>query len=214
MTINKNSYFLFFLICYIVLSARSCEDQVVMENIEFSEQVNLIENGMLAQLPDNNSLAAFEEKAKQKVIYFSELLNIISNSKLDPSMRESARSNLFELFAEKNASVNFRYEKANVSIKDSLISFINSINRSEYASSYKLIDESLWIKKKLKIQNDSLYTGILSFDLSTAKGVSNSPDIPFVFSYEADFYLKKIHKNFGTTEKLIWQVFLGNIRTE
>ena len=204
---QKFAYFFFLILVYMICSAKSCTDEKEMVNQEFHEQIQLIEDSMLTDSLDNQSLQAFEEKAIQKIIYFGELSSLIYNHKIDSSMQNNAIKQMTDLFLNDNVTIDFSLDDDS-NIKSYTVTEITYINPDPHNNLIQIDNNSFQLLQPLYRKNQFLYHGKLQFIQTIQRNTNSSTN---VHPFQVDFYIKKIRKQFGTDSMFIWQVFLGDI---
>lgn len=139
----------------------------------------------------SESLEAFEKRALEKVEEFYQYLSVVLNKQYDAKIRVQARKQALELFSDKTTRI---YGMEVGKFLDSCLAG-------------KLISPSEVSNKKLEKK----------FGESADWGFSYSAQVSFATLPDksrrsAVIILKKTEKQFGSGSKVIWNVFLGEIK--
>lgn len=209
------NYILSLLIVWLVCSADGCNENAgMMERIEENQIASIkdtIRDVFEAGFPDDHLLRAYEESAKHRLADFADYLKISSDSSVDIVFRKHAAEMAGKLFKSASADVSLwdsSPQSGRISIdsliKTSLAGCINSF----------IIPVETIINSPLKMKNDSVYQGSISFYPQRNQYTKNdSPETgksPLVIEVYA---LKKV-KHFGKESLTVWEVFLGDIKEE
>ncbi|HEY6159628.1 MAG TPA: hypothetical protein VI112_00355 [Bacteroidia bacterium] len=164
----------------------------------YETQTNIkLENTFTAKKLSAEELAAFELRAEQKLKDFYNYLEVISNPKYDKKLRQDARTQVLELFVSG--------EKSIVDGK-AIDGFLDSCMDAR-SKTIPLPVTEINITKGFNGSNPvnpAIYTGTISFSLSRVQGSSEK--------HQADIMLIKTEKLFGTEKKLVWTVYLVEIK--
>jgi len=209
---RRNLYFLLAILGYILLSSKSCSDGT--ENNAASQEERVIQekidikNEFRSEFLPGKSLAAFEHKAKQKLTDLTDYLNILSDNSMDNSFKEQSKLMIFNLFISDTTNIRNRLindaDFRMVSVKE----FVKATTRS---GSKKIMLDSIWVTEPLHITSGPNYKGRLAFSGRTqsrlAKDSASSPPV----TLQAEFFVSKIKKSFGTDTLQVWNLSLGTI---
>lgn len=206
-------YLITLLLLYIVFTSKSCEETPAetqeRERKQLQEITKAIDESMESDYLSKESFLAFEEKAKQKIIDFGEFLSLYSRKDLDPELKESAAIQLNELFqAESVLEIKWAIDipKRKYHLDDVLM----KISSSNY-DLLQVINDSINVLEPLEKIDRETYEGRLIFK-QEIYGISAFDTISIQHNrVHADYYVKKVEKNFGTHIRNTWQVFLGNM---
>lgn len=205
-------YFLLAILGYILFSSKSCSDRT--ENNAVSQEESLIQekseilNEFGSEFLPVKSLNAFEHKAKQKLIDLTDYLNILSDNSMDSSFKEQSKLMIFSLFISDTTRIRNRLINDSdfrmVSVKE----FVMATTRS---GSKKIMLGSIRVTEPLHITSGLRYKGRLAFSGWTqnrsAKDSVSSPPV----TLQAEFFVSKIKKSFGTDTLQVWNLSLGTI---
>ena len=212
MKIKQPTYYFIVIFFSILFSAKSCEDGTGDDSTEIQDLVERTEKSLMSDSPDSLSLHAFEEKAKQKLQEFGELLVFMEDDKLDVSMRLRASEQLEELFLNDQISIDIFPEPGNV--LECKVMELYGILQAQSNPNLPFDMDSIEVVQPLTKQGPLEYRGRLQYKLkTTALSGNKGSDMDFI-PFEADFYLIRAEKIFGNTRKQVWQVFLGEIRAQ
>ena len=209
---RKYLYLLIAILGYILLSSKSCSDG--KENNAASQEERLIQekseilNEFGSEFLPGKSLNAFEHKAKQKLTDLTDYLNILSDNSMDISFKEQSSLMVFNLFiADTTRITNRLINEADyrmVSVRE----FAKAVTRSV---SKKIMLDSIRVTEPLHIASGSNYKGRLAFRGWTQnRSVNDSASSPHV-NLQAEFFVSKIKKSFGSDTLQVWNLSLGTI---
>ena len=209
---NITALIVIFLFC----SADGCTENSNMAEViaekRIMESKDSIRHAFEVNLPDTRSLSAYEETVKQKLLDFADHLKIASDSSLDMAFRQKAAEMSRKLFLSEGADI----AAWNKAYNQDDIESVKQLNDRSLASgmSFWIKPNMISIKKPLTIENDTLFIGCLSFSqLRISYDQGSSPEI-ISGMLNADIYLIKRVKYFGAESLSIWEVFLGDIKTD
>ena len=209
---RKFIYIIAAILCYITLSSKSCSEGKQNDNLSQEEKLIHekadIRNEFESEFIPGKSLHAFETKAKQKLTDLSDYLNILCDSSVDNSFKEQSRSMAINLFVSDTITIcNSLTSESNVR-KMPIQKFIMS---NPLIGSRKIILDSIRVTEPLHITSNHQYKGRLRFtrrmnNLSAKDSISVHSD-----TFQADFFVSKIKKSFGTDTLKVWNLSLGSI---
>lgn len=184
---------------FMLIAAPTCEDELYpvdprRDHIYRMEQVSDVFTS--ESLSDDN-LEAFEFKAVEKLMDYSDYLGIIYSEGFAASFREQARQNVDGFFnTQKNSDA-------------ALIptSFSGSCN------SYLILIDSVDIINPLQREADTRYTGSMKY-AERILGINHTDTIVISHSHKTiGIILQMDYKDFGENSLLVWEVLLGEIIT-
>lgn len=169
-----------------------------------------LENEFSKEVLTSENLAAFEFRAKQKVIDFCNYIQLISSKEYDESFREYAKNSAGELFYSNTCL-----------IQDSLINggtnslkiedYLTKVYQSEY---HQILCEAsnLVLAEKLKQISPDHFTGVISY-IQTTRCLTDKGEITYSSrkNKTVGVSLSRQYKAFGSTQKLIWVVSLCDV---
>jgi hypothetical protein len=161
----------------------------------------VIESQFTAEVPSSISLNAFERRAMEKLKDFSDYLGIISDQSYDVEFRQKAVVQARSMFIDHSK---IRFERYGAQKIDIFLS-----NLQENAEKSKIIISNIALGEPLKETVAALYEGSLIFDFYMIS--NDGTPMADKHSMKAEFFLIKTSKLFGTTQKVVWEIFLGNI---
>jgi hypothetical protein len=203
------------ILAYLLLCSKSCgsdeKSDSANQEAELTKTKVSIKNEFESDDLSKKSLRAFEVKAKQKLVDFSDYLRIFSDIELDTAFKMQARKMILDLFISdsiliNSGLINYSDEK-NLTISEFL-----RIDSSSVSNSIYFTIDSIEIAQPFRRIDDLNYRGRLSF-LRLAKSSSTSSDyLVQPKKMEADIIAAKVSKPFGQDTLQVWGVFLGAIK--
>jgi hypothetical protein len=184
---------LLFVVCcslFVVAGAQEAPHYDTQTNIK-------LENTFTSKKLSAEELAAFEQRAEQKLKDFYNYLEVISNPKYDKKLREDARKQAMELFVGGEKSV------IGGKTIDGFLDSCMNVRSGTLPLSVTEINITKGFNGSNPI-NPAIYNGTISFSIPRVQG---SPE-----KHQADIMLIKTEKLFGTEKKLVWTVYLVEIR--
>lgn len=202
------------ILAYLLFCSKSCdspnpEDTTSIE-VELGKTKDSIKDEFESEDLSRKTLRAFETKAKEKLVDFSDYLNLYAGHSLDDTMKNQVRQAISELFISDSIIINMKaLPEANVN-NLKLNAFLTSDIFAIYDSVGFRID-SVEVVNHLSRKADFSYAGILKFTQST--DVFLSPDNSKIITAHktVDFSAVKVNRTFGADTLQIWKVLLGNI---
>jgi len=200
------------ILCYITLSSKSCSDRKQNDNLSQEEKLIHekadIRNEFESEFIPEKSLTAFEYKAKQKLTDLSDYLNILSDSSIDNSFKEQSKLMVLNLFVSDTIGISNCLTNDTDFRKESIKNFVKN---TTFTGSNKIILDSIRVIEPLHITSDHSYNGRLAFSRRmknrSAKDTFWSPPA----SLQAEFFVSKIKKSFGTDTLQVWHLSFGTI---
>ncbi len=202
-----------FILGLFIIYAPSCTDEEAVSKREaeaLNETRNEIRNEFETDYLTETPLFAYETTAKQKLSDLAEYLHIMTDTSLDMSFRIKAGDMINKTFLSGNETLQCidlgkgtaKELKVNILIKNGLE---NKLQHQTYTF------DSIDTYEPLHRIDNTTYSGILRFsqnftDPATPNHIINS------IRRNADFWVIKEDKVFGTDIMKIWNVRLGDIR--
>lgn len=156
-------------------------------------------------------LTVFENRAKQKVLDFSNYIQLLSNDDTDKKLREHLKGTAIELFKDSTCLI---YDSVLISdiSKVSIKSYLDYLVNNDYHIIKSEISD-LEIFKQFTESSNGLYKGTISFNqimtFENDKGVViKSIEVKKII----EIVLVKNVKKFGSKEKVVWEVKLYDLR--
>jgi len=205
-------YILILIIVYLFCSARTCtEDEETAAKREEQNIIRLIESVETVFTSDSLSddiLRRYEITAINKLNDFSDYLKIVSDTILESQFRQQAAEMAGNLFIP--GVIELRGWIKAFGVKE--IITLEDLIRHSFSEglSYRIKPVGININDQFVRENDSTFTGSLSFyqkyvsltDIDKVEDLSG----PYVM----DIYLIREIKNFGTKQLEVWEVYLGD----
>jgi len=206
-------YILTACLLYLLLSSESCnstrQDSSAAHEAELMNAVADLNNEFKSNFLSEKSLIAFETKAKQKLVDFSDYLSIYETKSTDETFRTQAREMILNLFVSENVRINGLLlnepERKDLLINDFL-------NRKFEFDSFELKFDSIKISEPLRRMNEMNYTGSLIFFRFQQAGISADTLIAAPAPMKVEIFVSKVKKSFGNDTLQVWNVLLGNIQ--
>jgi hypothetical protein len=191
----------------VLLSCKSARPEMAADSTQLetvADSFSLEETFQADSLSPSN-LRAFENRAVQKLHDAMDLIEILSNPNNDDAFRAQAKSMLLE---------NFESNKNEISlVLPDIEPFRYTI--SQFADS---LTDNRFLPLKLRLADSNIHEPLASKGDNQLKGMiyfSLEPTANYKTLYpkdmEVEIVLKKIPKDFGTTTKEVWEVFLGDL---
>ncbi|MHC1777760.1 MAG: hypothetical protein AB9834_20340 [Lentimicrobium sp.] len=200
---------------YLILCSKSCDsdrEQDALEHKAKTEQTKeSIREEFQSEYLTDQTLRAFELKAKQKLVDFADYLSIYYNKKFDKALKDQAGQVIAGLFASDKMVIQSFFPVKNNSIGYPLTDFLGHDFMPEYNTVNVLID-SISVDTPLKRSGNDLFRGTLTF---YRRMEAFSPSDTLIISgtkMNVEIIAKKVNKSFGSDTLQVWGVFLGNIR--
>lgn len=208
--INIFSFLLIWLIC----SADGCTDDTTVADRRVEKQISIIKDSIRAvfeaETPGDNLLKAYEETAKQKLIDFADYLKIASDSSVNNVFRAQAAEMAGKIFISGSTDFTYwnRYSFASGRITvDSLLGNSLSNRMTSYIQPVQIS-----IQKSLKMKNDTVYEGNLSFHPQRNFFIKDDSSETGNEMLVIDIYAVRKLKPFGKEILSVWEVCLGDIK--
>jgi hypothetical protein len=207
------SYILVAILAYLMLSSKSCEsdrkDSSEIHEAELTKAMVDLKNEFKSDELSKKSLRAYEVKARQKLVDFSDYLSIYSVKPIDESFRIQARQMILDLFVSDHVRINALL--LNESDRESIL-IGDFLSKNFGYNSIKLVFDSVKIAKPLCRSDGINYAGNLRFSRSLKTYTSSDTLISTPVVMEVEFFVSKIKKSFGNDTLQIWNVSLGSIQ--
>ena len=210
---RKFSYILMGCILYLLLSADSCNsnrpESSEMHDVELTKEMKDLKTEFESDALTEKSLTAFEVKAKQKLVDFSDFLAIYTTEPIDELFKSQARQMILDLFITGKVRINDLLVNE-PDQKDILINDFLDL-KSEYRS-MNLKCDSINISEPLHRTKEMNYTGSLRFYRLLEVRTSSDTLIIAPARMEVEIFVSKVKKPFGKDTLQIWNVSLGNMK--
>ena len=173
------------------------------------EIIGEIEKEFEAPTLQKENLIAFEQRAKEKLMDFSDYINIYTNATYDASFRDQAKKMVMDQFYVeakiKSSIINPKKEETY-----SLSSFLAKFPKLDFEFT-QLMLKDIEISESLKYLDSETYTGSISFSRELL-GISGQDTV--IVSKDLDkieIILNRTDKIFGNDTLKVWAVQLGNL---
>jgi hypothetical protein len=203
------------IMAYLLLCSKSCDsdEQVnaASKEAEVTKAKEAIKNEFESDELSRKSLRAFEAKAKQKLVDLADYLDIYTDKLIDESFKDQARQMILDLFISDSVLINNRLSGEN----DEIVLPVREFLKTELASVYTSADfmfDTLEIAAPLRRIDDLNYIGRLSFSRMVKMCNSTDTLIAGPGKLEAEIFVARVKKSFGSDTLLVWKVFLGEIK--
>jgi hypothetical protein len=200
---------------YLILSSKSCdsdrEHNAGLQKAKTEQTKERIRGEFETETLTNQTLRAFELKARQKLVDFADYLSIYYNKNLDKALSDQAGQMITGLFASDKTVIKSFFPGKNCSRGYPLTEFLNHDFMPAYSSVNVLID-SISIEIPLQRTGNNLFRGTLTFRRSLEAFSLADTLIISRDTLKADIIAQKVNKSFGSDTLQVWGVFLGNIR--
>jgi hypothetical protein len=202
---------------FFILSSDSCdssiEERQKWEKAQFHNKIETIKEGFETDYLTETARIAFEEKAKQKLIDFSDYFTIYSDKALETFFRDKTGEMMLDLFDRSETTLELKLKESEDRMRMNPEVLMEKLQASDY-DVLLMTPDSVRTYRALERINESTYKGILSY-LQSIEGITNEDTILIdVTTMQCAFYVMKIRKNIGMESKKIWQVFLGNMENK
>lgn len=193
--------------------APSCVDEqeeAIREEAILSASKNAIRTEFETDYLTESSLFAYETTAKQKLSDLADYFHIMTDTLLDMSFRVKASEMIKSTFQSENETI-LRIEQDKEPVKELNVRFLIKKGLEDKLTHLHFTFDSIRIYEPLHRIDDKTYTGILIFsqnftDTAIPEHITES------IRRNADIWVLKEDKIFGTDSLRIWNVHLGNIR--
>ncbi len=195
-----------------LFTSKSCEEEPTAAEAReikiLHGELKTIENGMESDYLNQRSIPAYEEKAKQKTIEFADYLSLYTVHDLDSVLKSSLESQIKSLVFDRRVEIEYMSSKGVRKFR--VDDFLNELSSTPYVQ-LLLTHDSVKIYQSLERQSEHQYMGIMSYMLTSSGILSNDTILLQQNRMLAEFYLKKVRKQFGSEVKFVWQVYLGDM---
>ena len=194
---NKSiKYLILLMASMLTLASPTCEDEVSSDNKVQLEQEALqaITEDFRTESLTKRNLDAFEYRALEKLMDYSDYLNIVYDQNLDEAFQYQASENIMDLFTGRSAPINPLPPR---------------IDPGSY-SSIKFLADSIEIIIPLEKQPTETYIGSMQYSLKIL-GITGSDTLNLDSSlHRMGMLLQMSLKDFGENSLLVWEVLLSD----
>jgi hypothetical protein len=158
-------------------------------------------------------LMVYGERAKQKLVDFTDYLNLYSCKDLDTLFKQQVRDMIYRLFYDKEAVVQLSVVPGNGTghTQKNLTELLNSIEKSTYREiEFRITD--LKIVEPLSLESIDRYTGKIGCGFRISGITEKDTTLLYEEAKRVKIITTRTSKQFGAdTALLIWQVFLDEV---
>jgi hypothetical protein len=199
---------------YLLFCSKSCEspesDTVDNREIELTQIRDSIKNEFESEELTKTTLQAFEIKATEKLIDFSDFLNLYSDKEIDDTLKDQVRQMISELFISENVrmKISLSPEANKKGLK------LSEFFMTEFTQDYDSINfriDSINVLQPLRRKDELCYAGILGFSLTINGFSSSAVNFKQTQALKVEMMVVKVEKSFGADTLNVWKVFLGNM---
>ncbi|HJX70796.1 MAG TPA: hypothetical protein VJ346_02555 [Bacteroidales bacterium] len=203
-----------------VLTSKSCEPDIDMDEearlkAEQESTLKEIKNEFESEYLFEDRLMAYGEKAKQKLVDFTDYLSLYSGKDLDTLFRQQVKDMIYKLFYEKDAMIQLSVVLAdNTGDKENnLTGLLSGIEASNYQSiGFAISDQK--IIEPLHLESTERYTGKIGCCFWISGITEKDTTLLSETINQVKMIATRISKQFGDETSLqVWQVFLYDIET-
>ena len=200
---------------FFISSSESCdstaEEEQRRKKERLHQKIEIIKDGFESDYLTETAKIAYEEKAKQKLVDFSDYFTIYSDKSMDTLFRQITGKMMLDLFDKDVTKLELKLDDdENRCRMNNIEELLERLPDSEYDILQLKID-TIQTYKAIERINETTYVGILSYIQSVEGIMDNDTTLVDVITMRSDFYVRKISKNIGMESKRIWKVFLGNL---
>jgi hypothetical protein len=203
------------LFAFFISSSESCdstaEEEQRRKKERLHQKIEIIKDGFESDYLTETAKIAYEEKAKQKLVDFSDYFTVYSDKSLDTLFRKITGNMMLNLFDKDATILEFKLDDGeNRCRMNNIEELLERLLHSEY-DVLQLKTDTIQTYKALERINETTYVGILSYTQSVKGIMGNDTTLVDEITMRSDFYVRKVTKNIGMESKRIWKVFLGNL---
>ena len=179
------------LLAFFLFSAKSCDEDTEenrrLEEVEMKEAIDSVKGEFEAEFLTEESLFAFEQKAKQKLRDFADYWNIANDTSLDSAFRGQAETMSKNLF------------------------YLQQVPMTSRHPTFEIFIDSIHVVQPLQRTVNSGYYGILGFKLEVREYTLGDTVITGPNSKMIEMVATKTASPFGSDTLKIWKVYLGKM---
>jgi len=202
------------LLAYLLFCSKSCEspksDSFENPELEIAKIKDSIKNEFESEDLTKTTLQAFEMKATEKLVDFSDFLNLYSDKEIDDTLKVQVRQIISELFMSENSSIKIvlSHMAKGKGMK------LNEFLMTDFTQIYDSINyhvDSTKVLQPLRRKDELCYAGILGFSLTINGFSSSAVNFKQTEALKIEMMVVKVEKTFGADTLNVWKVFLGNM---
>jgi hypothetical protein len=182
-------------------------DSISMRNDSFAKETYQFENDTLSA----SALKAFEIRAGQILLDVADYMQMLADPAIERPFKSQARQMMLDVFTDTTNTIEISTVANTKPSKMPVGQMIDSLLSNQFP--IKIEIQNVRVAKTLVQTKHKTYAGQLTF-LQTIYRI-NKPENIRQNSYQMNvaISLKRVTKEFGSTTKEVWQVFLRNIET-
>ena len=206
-------YIISTLLTVLICTADGCNENpeaaAFRETLQTSALIDSVRHTFAVDTLSQNDLNAYEMSAIQKLTDLSDYLNIVSDTTLDFRLRRQGYEMILDLFIQGKSdlrslsSVCPDWEAYPDHSSDST-GFIKGLPCHFEPSDIHIVDHFVR-------QNDTTYSGAMTFSLSGALQDNTQVEGNLSRSYMIEIFLIRKMKSFGSQRLQVWGTYLGDI---
>ena len=156
------------------------------------------------------ALRAFEVRAAQMLQDVADYIQLLSDPSIEHSFKIQAKQMMLDVFTEPGNTVDFSASANEQSLKMEIGQFADSLLTGRLPV-VKIELKNVQPSQNLQFTRHKIYEGQLTFQQTTYRIYKPGNIRLNGYRMKADITLKRVTKEFGSTTKDVWKVFLGNI---
>jgi hypothetical protein len=203
------------LLVFLLFSSKKCDspedENAAREEIAFKATLDSINKVFEADYLSEQSLRAFELKAKQKLTDLADYLQIYCDPSLNGSFRDHTREMILDLFLSDSIHIMLQVSDE-MKERDMTINEFLKLFPVPAENSTGFIFDSVVLSESLHRVSEFIYAGSLEFSRRYGVHAGTPSGSPGSVRKNVDIIAAKIGKQFGRDTLQIWQIYLGDIR--
>lgn len=184
------------------------ERAIENESAEAAIMSGELEAQFTADYLSPDRLAVLEVRAQQKLLDFTDYLNIIADPAIDNTFRQQAEEQLTQLFIHPQTLVTWKEET--LTLENCLNSIEQRSDNEQYIiQNIELIQplrQNAARQDTARQESTRQYSGVLAFSQLSATEYQEA-----TYQRKVEIWAKKVDKQFGSEQKQVWEIFLGTI---
>ncbi len=153
-------------------------------------------------------LKAFEVRATQKLKDLYDYFRMMLDTSIEKSFKLQAKQMMLALFESPESSIVVALDEGDKPQKMTVSDFANKLTS---ASPINLKFEIEKIRTNTEIEKGTIYKGELIYTQTIYRMEGSNPVIIQHGATKVKYVIKRIKKQFGNTQKEVWEVLLGDI---
>jgi hypothetical protein len=182
-------------------------DSISMRNDSFAKETYQFENDTLSP----SALKAFELRAGQILQDAADYMQMLADPNIERPFKSQAKQMMLDVFADATNMIEINIASDAKPLKMEVTQLTDSLLSNQFP--IKIEIQNVRVGKSLVQKKQGTYDGQLTF-LQTVYRINKPENIRLnIYQMNVTISLKRVTKEFGSTTKEVWQVFLGNIET-